>query len=551
MRGKHLHLVEANAPPQSPSVDLANALRAIGTIQPGDGEAFPQSLLSALLATVLAPFALYNHSGEQLYASEAFVQAIGDGSDRAAFAAMVEEFVKAVGKGRPEDAVHGDSRTIARPNATYRVEFQTLGESAGAPAILTILRDVTDMARVLDQARLAQSKLRDFVGCSSDWIWETDDRGRVVSLSTQVTRLLGAPAAAFAGRRFKDLGRFPGPEVSDLVDAEAFQLRQPVRSLRFDLVGKDGQAAPQIISGVPVFDERSGRFLGYRGTGTDISEQVTTTDALQASRDRLSGALTELKGKNKELEKAFAAADAGNRAKSAFLANISHELRTPLNAILGFAEVLKLELFGALGNSKYQTYSSDIYTSARHLLDLISNILDLSTLETGHKSLNMEVVDLIEEAQYCVRLMESDSRKKSIAIITDSPPFKVAGHGDRRSMRQVFTNLLNNSVKFTRPGGRVYVDFAVWDGNVAVFVRDTGVGIPEEDIERITRPFERSTAPYVRDQDGSGLGLALCQNLMSLQGGGLHIDSRLGEGTTVSVWLSEAGMTDGTTSPAR
>lgn len=547
MRANHLQLVETRDEPRSKEgepdagIALADAVQVLGSMLRAEGQTLPEPVLARLVETLLPPFALFDERGTRLFATESFTRGVGEEVNHDGFTAILNTHLAARRAGGAEAPMPGTAPTISRPDATYRVEFQDIGgETDGKASLLAILRDVTDIARALEQARLAQGKLRDFVACSSDWVWETDARGRLISLSAQLTRLLGAPAAAFSGRVFQDLGRFVEPELSDLADTDAFQERQRIHDLRFDVVDKNGKSAAQVISGVPIFDERSGRFLGYRGTGTDISEQVAATEALTASRDRLSRALSELKDKNTELEAAFAAADAGNRAKSTFLANISHELRTPLNAILGFAEVLKLELFGTLGNEKYRSYSGDIYTSARHLLDLISNILDLSTLETGRKSLTMEVVDLVGEARYCMRLIEAEAGKKNLDLTIDAPPFVVLGFGDRRSMRQVLTNLLTNSVKFTLPGGRVAIDFASRDGMAAVIVHDTGVGIPEEDIERIIRPFERSTAPYVRDQDGSGLGLALCQSLVTLQGGVLQIDSRPGEGTAVGVWLSEA-----------
>lgn len=547
MRANHLQLVETrgDARPTEAGSDsgtaVADAVHVLGSMLRKEEQALPAQLLGRLVETLLPPFALFDERGKRLFATDSFTHGIGEDVNHAGFGAILDNHLAARRSSGAEDLRPGAAPTIARPDATYRVEFQDIGsETDDKPILLAILRDVTDIARALEQARVAQGKLRDFVACSSDWVWETDARGRLVSLSSQLTRLLGAPAAAFSGRRFRDLGRFVEPELSDLADTGAFQDRQRIHDLRFDVVDRDGKAVAQIISGVPIFDDRSGRFLGYRGTGTDISEQVAATEALTASRDRLSLALSELKNKNAELEAAFAAADAGNRAKSAFLANISHELRTPLNAILGFAEVLKLELFGSLGNDKYRSYSGDIYSSARHLLDLISNILDLSTLESGRKSVTMEVIDLVEEARYCMRLIEAEAGKKELGLTIDAPPFAVLGFGDRRSMRQVLTNLLTNAVKFTLPGGSVAIGFASREGKTAVIVHDTGVGIPAEEIARILRPFERSSTAYVRDQDGSGLGLALCQSLVTLQGGLLQIDSQPGEGTAVGVWLSEA-----------
>jgi signal transduction histidine kinase len=256
---------------------------------------------------------------------------------------------------------------------------------------------------------------------------------------------------------------------------------------------------------------------------------------------RLDTDITEQRAREIELRAAKEKAEAANRSKSTFLANMSHELRTPLNAVIGFSDILKSELHGAMGNPKYVEYASCISDSGAHLLHLVNYILDLSRIEAGRYELRLEPLAPGELIADVIRLMRvsADESKLTLAntVAGDLPRIVV----DRRAIRQVLLNILSNAIKFTPAEGTVSVSATVAEDRLAIAVTDTGIGITAEDLPRLTNPFEQAGNAYARTQPGTGLGLAITKQLIELHGGNLEIESRIGEGTTATIRLPLAG----------
>ncbi len=228
-------------------------------------------------------------------------------------------------------------------------------------------------------------------------------------------------------------------------------------------------------------------------------------------------------------------ADAANAAKTRFLANMSHELRTPLNAILGFSEIMQHEMFGPLGAQKYLDYANDIRSSGTHLLNIISDILDLARAETGKMKLNEQNVDLVMLAEDCLRMVgpsqDAAGIRCALKVEAESPRVR----GDPRLLRQAAINLLTNAVKFSRPGGAVTLSLVDGhDGDCLIRVSDTGIGMAPEEARRATEPFFQAESVYTRERAGAGLGLPLARKIMELHGGTLELESRAGEGTVVT-----------------
>lgn len=237
-----------------------------------------------------------------------------------------------------------------------------------------------------------------------------------------------------------------------------------------------------------------------------------------------------------QLRHARDAAEAANRAKSDFMANMSHELRTPLNAIIGFAEIIRGEVFGSVGNNRYVDYANDIVDSAHHLLGLINDILDLSRVESGNITLQDEPLVVADSAVWAADIVRPRARKSNVALSLHLPTDLPKLRADERSLRQILLNLLSNAVKFTPEGGDVRLSAdRTADGDLAISVEDTGIGIPADRMQDIIKPFSQVDSSLSRRFEGTGLGLTIVVRLVELHGGRLEIDSVEGEGTLVQL----------------
>ncbi|EDP65867.1 two component sensor kinase [alpha proteobacterium BAL199] len=243
--------------------------------------------------------------------------------------------------------------------------------------------------------------------------------------------------------------------------------------------------------------------------------------------------ISHRKAREYELIAAREAARAASDSKTRFLANMSHELRTPLNAIIGMSELIRSELWGAVGHPKYAEYATDINDSGLHLLDLINDILDFSRVEMGKVTLHdedIDVTDLLEQSRRTIAGLLEERDLTCVVRVSGSPILTA----DRRAMRQMLLNLLSNAVKHTPPGGRVTITSDVdGQGGLAIVVEDTGRGIPAERLEWITEPFNVDEEISVTRQGGAGLGLAITKRLVERHGGQISIDSSEGFGTSV------------------
>lgn len=229
-------------------------------------------------------------------------------------------------------------------------------------------------------------------------------------------------------------------------------------------------------------------------------------------------------------------AQAASTAKGEFLATMSHELRTPLNAILGFSEVMTRRMFGPIGSEKYAEYAKDIHHAADHLLNIITDILDLSKADVGKLVLSEEEVDLCESIDQACRLLREKAAQAGLRLSFEQPAERVTLWADARLVKQVVLNLLSNAIKFTQAGGAVAVSLACTEAaGCDLRVQDTGIGIAESDLGKVLEPFVQVESALTRKHGGTGLGLPLAKKIMELHGGSLEIASALGVGTEVKV----------------
>lgn len=247
-----------------------------------------------------------------------------------------------------------------------------------------------------------------------------------------------------------------------------------------------------------------------------------STEMLQQEKEKTSQLLTE--------------AMAANKAKSDFLAVMSHELRTPLNAILGFSEIMQLRMFGPMGSDRYATYVDDIHYTAKHLLNIITDVLDFSKAEVGRLTVKEEEIDVTQTLEQCLRLLREKAAEAGLRVSLEPPRSPLIVRGDMTLVKQVLINLIGNAIKFTQAGGeiRAYIAHEP-DGSCSVKISDTGIGIAEADIDKVVEPFFQVENVLVRTRGGTGLGLPLSKKIMQLHGGSLVITSTLGVGTTVTI----------------
>jgi len=227
------------------------------------------------------------------------------------------------------------------------------------------------------------------------------------------------------------------------------------------------------------------------------------------------------------------------------LAHLSHELRTPLNAILGFSEVMRDQLYGALGDPRYRDYANHVHISGRHLLDLINDILDLSRSEAGVMVLAERDVDVGEMVETCHDLVMLRAEGEQLRLSRSVAPGLPRLRADETKLRQILLNLLSNAIKFTPPGGAVAITAGrAADGGIDFEISDTGAGMSAEDLPRAMLPFVRLANPLTRESEGTGLGLPLSKRLAELHGGTLTMTSTEGVGTVCRVhfpsWRSVA-----------
>ena len=261
--------------------------------------------------------------------------------------------------------------------------------------------------------------------------------------------------------------------------------------------------------------------------------------AAQEARSDAQDALKEVEKARAKAETDRVAAIEASRAKSEFLANMSHELRTPLNAILGFSEALSSGTFAA----KREEYSKLIHASGTHLLGLVNDLLDLSRIEANKVVLREEEIDVRALLDECISIVEPGLTRKTLLLdvrISAGLPHAI---GDRQALRQILLNLLSNAIKFSNTDSRINV-FAIHaaDGGISLGVKDEGAGIPEDEQERMFERFGQGRHDISFIHKGTGLGLPIVKGLTEAHGGRVTMESRLGEGTTVTVWLPPERM---------
>tara|TARA_R110000868_G_scaffold322583_3_gene583554 strand:- start:17376 stop:19895 length:2520 start_codon:yes stop_codon:yes gene_type:complete len=420
--------------------------------------------------------------------------------------------------------------------------------AASAPVWLQMRGGILNEAGDATKARI--------VGVAIDVTDRKGAQARVVAAETRLRAALESMTESFVlwdsrqrlvlwNRKFRDLFNFPegrlktGMSYSAVEQAAALA----IKAVHGDSEGTETYEIELADGRWLHYSERATADGGLVSVGADITDLKHHEAALTENQTQLHKTVDDVKRSQariadlaKKYEEEKIRAEEANRSKSEFLANMSHELRTPLNAINGFSEIMLREMFGPIGDERYVGYMKDILGSGQHLLELINDILDMSKIEAGKMQLQTEPTDAADLVEQCMRIVRGRAEEKRLQLradVSDLPEIEV----DPRAFKQVMINLVSNAVKFTPEGGRVTIRGFLSGLGVAFQVVDTGIGIASDDLPRLGRPFEQIESQHSKSHQGSGLGLALSKSLIELHGGSLAIESRLGEGTTVSFVL--------------
>lgn len=397
----------------------------------------------------------------------------------------------------------------------------------GKPHLLITGHDITERKRAERELRDSEARLSGILRISPEAVIVTDGAQRITLFNEGAERIFGYAAAEVIGKPLdilippaaREVHRGHVRNFGELPDtSRVMSARQQISAL-----AKGGGVFPAeaSISKLDLHGESVFTVLLH-----DITERKEAQRLLLAAKDE---------------------AESASRAKSEFLANMSHELRTPLNAILGFSEVIRSQVLGPVGIAKYVEYADDVHRSGEHLLEIISDILDVARIDAGQIGLEEDVVTIEELIESSVLLIRERAEASELDLAVELPPDIPSIVCDRRKVKQVVINLLSNAVKFTERGGRVSVGAWIDDGSgeTVIEVRDSGVGMAVEDIPRVMEPFTQIESPMTRQHEGTGLGLPLVKKLVELHGGSIDMETAPGEGTTVRVRLPASRVVTG------
>jgi two-component system cell cycle sensor histidine kinase PleC len=415
------------------------------------------------------------------------------------------------------------------------------GPNGNAPRFVALINRLSqaEYQRRIDQENAA--RLCDAIEAISEAfvLWDAD--GRLVTCNRKFRQLYKLPASATrAGVPY---------------DVLRLQANQPLLQGPRRTNGKEKTWAQVYEAKLSdecwlQIGERFTKDGSFVSVGTDITAHKLSEQRLSDREQQLRATVSDLEDSRRRLEMQTqqlidlaekysvekSRAEAANQSKSEFLANVSHELRTPLNAIIGFSDMMRQQLFGALGHQKYLDYSRDIHDSGRYLLEVINDILDMSKIEAGRMNLVPEPLQLGELFDECLKVVTPDAASRGVEV-AQAGNRQIEVQGDRRALKQVVINLLANAVKFTPSGGRITLRAYRYRGTVRIAIADTGIGISKHDIARLGKPFEQLENQLTKGHKGTGLGLAISRSIIEMHGGKLDIKSKVGEGTTVTCIL--------------
>jgi PAS domain S-box-containing protein len=390
--------------------------------------------------------------------------------------------------------------------------------------------DINTRATAARQEGNFESRFRKLLEAAPDAILEVNPEGQITLLNEAAEKIFGYSRGELLGVNVENLvpAAMRGGHSQHRASYAGHPKTRPMGTgLELQGQRKDGSLFPVEISLSPNWIEGS---LHVIASVRDITERKLVEDRIRAIHEQYTAELT---AKNEQLEARSLEAEQANRLKNEFLASMSHELRTPLHTIIGFSELLTEQLEGPL-NEKQNRFVGHILQDARHLLELINEVLDISKIESGRLELKRETFDFSHCVEEVLAGIHHHAANKKITL-ENKNRFQNALWADRLRVKEILYNLLSNAVKFTPEGGKVWIESAD-DGNLLdVSICDTGVGIPEAEQSLIFDKFYQAGDSRKTAREGTGLGLAITKHLVELHGGHISVVSRPGHGSRFKV----------------
>lgn len=388
----------------------------------------------------------------------------------------------------------------------------------GRTAALSVIRDISSrvsgrLARVEGERRMA-ALAESIPGAIYQCVMRPSGHLRFSYISPGIKELFGIDADAVMKRATILLQKIHPDDRRALRDAVR-NSAPGLSPVELELRVPNAVGAVSRVQSIARPREREDGDIVWDGIFLDVTERHYALMALRGAKEE---------------------AELANRIKSEFLASMSHEIRTPLNAIMGFAEVIEKQIFGPVGQLRYQEYAADIHASGAHLLALIEDILDLSKLEAGKIELREDEVDVARVIDSSLSLLKRRAEDGEIKLAVRIAKKLPALRGDERRIKQVLFNLVSNASKFTPDGGKISISATVGaTTGLRIYVQDSGVGIKPEDMDTVMQPFGQAHDTNAPDDTGTGLGLPLAKSLVESHGGKLNLESEPGKGTRVTV----------------
>jgi PAS domain S-box-containing protein len=390
-------------------------------------------------------------------------------------------------------------------------DFEARFTANGKDEVIVLIRDITDRKQTERELRESENRYQTLTTVAPVGIFYTNMDGYTTYVNPAYCQISGLSAEEALGNGWL---KAVHPEDRDHLSTdwqESARLHS-ISTADYRFVHPDGSITSVIGQAVPEMNSDN-QVVGFVGTITDITERKKIED----------------------LKAAVIKAESADRLKSAFLATMSHELRTPLNSIIGFTGILLQKLVGPLSQEQEKQLSM-VQGSAHHLLELINDVLDISKIEAGQAVVFEEVFDMGIAIQKSGEKIKPLAEKKGLALTTVITPKVIEITSDRRRVEQILINLLNNAVKFTEHG-EVRLECQIENDWLVTRIIDTGIGIKQEDINILFKPFQQVDTGITRQYEGTGLGLSICKRLVDLLGGQISVESELGKGSTFTFTL--------------